>query len=262
MENNTLVHHGTKGMRWGIRRFQNKDGSLTPLGEKRRSLGETLHDYKVASKRKKSLAKARAAREEKKKQELKDQKIAAKREKLIKKGKIKTKDMTDDEIKKRTERLEAEKRLKQLENETEVKGFMRRFGSTLAKKVLAPAAIASGEKFLRNSLDKIGEDILADYDKKMAKTDPKKRKEAELQNLKDVYTKLDYQKKIADLKKPPKSIAEEIKELENSIALLNLRDENFQALKRQAQEAEYINKINKAKNGGNGSNESNDDNDN
>ena len=30
-----LVHHGTKGMKWGVRRYQNKDGSLTPAGKKR-----------------------------------------------------------------------------------------------------------------------------------------------------------------------------------------------------------------------------------
>lgn len=31
----TLAHHGVKGMKWGVRRFQNEDGSLTPEGEKR-----------------------------------------------------------------------------------------------------------------------------------------------------------------------------------------------------------------------------------
>lgn len=30
-----LQHHGVKGMKWGIRRYQNEDGSLTPEGEKR-----------------------------------------------------------------------------------------------------------------------------------------------------------------------------------------------------------------------------------
>lgn len=30
-----LVHHGIKGMKWGVRRYQNSDGSLTLEGEKR-----------------------------------------------------------------------------------------------------------------------------------------------------------------------------------------------------------------------------------
>lgn len=30
-----LEHAGTKGMKWGVRRFQNPDGSLTPEGKKR-----------------------------------------------------------------------------------------------------------------------------------------------------------------------------------------------------------------------------------
>ena len=30
-----LKHHGIKGQRWGIRRYQNEDGSLTPRGRKR-----------------------------------------------------------------------------------------------------------------------------------------------------------------------------------------------------------------------------------
>lgn len=32
---NVLQHHGVKGQRWGFRRYQNKDGSLTPAGQKR-----------------------------------------------------------------------------------------------------------------------------------------------------------------------------------------------------------------------------------
>ena len=32
---NELQHHGIKGQKWGIRRFQNKDGSLTPAGKRR-----------------------------------------------------------------------------------------------------------------------------------------------------------------------------------------------------------------------------------
>ena len=31
-----LQHHGVKGMKWGVRRYQNKDGTLTSAGKKRR----------------------------------------------------------------------------------------------------------------------------------------------------------------------------------------------------------------------------------
>ena len=36
-----LYHHGIKGMKWGVRRYQNLDGSLTTAGKKRYSDGES-----------------------------------------------------------------------------------------------------------------------------------------------------------------------------------------------------------------------------
>lgn len=35
-----LAHHGVKGQKWGVRRYQNKDGSLTNAGKKRRYLDD------------------------------------------------------------------------------------------------------------------------------------------------------------------------------------------------------------------------------
>lgn len=35
MYDSYLQHHGIKGMKWGIRRFQNEDGSLTSAGKQR-----------------------------------------------------------------------------------------------------------------------------------------------------------------------------------------------------------------------------------
>lgn len=40
MADYVLVHHGIKGMKWGVRRFQKKDGSLTSAGKKRYNVDE------------------------------------------------------------------------------------------------------------------------------------------------------------------------------------------------------------------------------
>lgn len=35
MQEEIIYHHGVKGQKWGVRRYQNEDGSLTPAGKKR-----------------------------------------------------------------------------------------------------------------------------------------------------------------------------------------------------------------------------------
>ena len=48
-EYSELYHHGIKGMHWGIRRYQNEDGSLTEAGKKRYGYNDLLKNDKDAT---------------------------------------------------------------------------------------------------------------------------------------------------------------------------------------------------------------------
>ena len=100
-----LRHHGIKGQKWGVRRFQNKDGSLTSEGRKRYNDGESssVEDYQRAIKKTKaageSVENIRKFNNDVKR--IKDPAM----EKRIRKS---TETMTDKELQQRVNRLNME----------------------------------------------------------------------------------------------------------------------------------------------------------
>lgn len=66
-----LAHHGIKGMKWGVRRYQKKDGSLTPAGKKKYKANKTDEIFygkkgaqRIADRRNKGDSRSTALRKE------------------------------------------------------------------------------------------------------------------------------------------------------------------------------------------------------
>jgi hypothetical protein len=161
MDSNELRHWGIPGMKWGVRRFQRKDGSLTPAGQKRR-------------------AKLEAELEQLKD---KNDSNATPRKKTV--G-----EMTDDELRDKTNRMQLEanyynsqKNLAAANPKQVSKG--EKFMNGLINDVVAPAAKNAGRSWLEKFMkDKLG----------LNEKDP-------LERLEKQAKKLELEKKIKDIKK-------------------------------------------------------------
>lgn len=126
MDNFELQHHGIKGMKWGQRRFQNKDGSLTAAGKKRYKAEMDKLKAEEKAIKTREATKAKIAKLDAKRKELDERKRALDDKSApAPAGKAKRKSiksMTEAEIREKMSRLQLEKDLKDLESKTRSRG--------------------------------------------------------------------------------------------------------------------------------------------
>ena len=122
-----LYHHGVKGQRWGFRRYQNKDGSLTPAG--RRRANKLKSQYEKITGRpltQKSIKPVKSTNQDQNKKKT-------------------VKEMSDDELRERTNRMRLEneyataaKAMKDLEKEDVTRG--KKIVDKVLSDIVAPVA--------------------------------------------------------------------------------------------------------------------------
>lgn len=200
MDNVELYHHGTKGMKWGRRLYQNKDGSLTPLGRIRYRDPKARAELKRQATNEAKKQTAKTAAEEK-------AELEAKRAKLLKSNDAaelyKNRDLlSTEEINERINRINTEKRLSDLVPETKSKGeaFMDGLKKTsktvndlyqltetpVGKALKKKLGLEKSEESKEFSLDKIYKNLDKLSDKQIKDASERIKNE---NNIKDEYLK-------------------------------------------------------------------------
>lgn len=150
---NELMHWGIKGMKWGVRRYQNKDGSLTPAGKKRydKEMAKLKEEEKIAKNKLRTQAKLNKLDEKRKEIEaLKSGKPIAKSTKQPSKHSVK--DMSDEELRQTVNRLLMEQQYAKLNPQQVSAG--QKFVKKVMNDVVAPAATEVGKNVLKDAMTK------------------------------------------------------------------------------------------------------------
>ena len=144
--NNELYHYGIPGQKWYVRRYQNKDGSLTPAGRKRQAKLKSELDMLDGKKPSQESPKSRLAAYREKKQ------AEEERAKKLENGEIPVEKMTDQEIQARIDRVKLENSLKEAMNTTvtEVTTEKKSRGKDFS------------EKFKDDVVDKLAKNVASD----------------------------------------------------------------------------------------------------
>lgn len=128
MNNNELMHHGIHGMRWGVRRYQNKDGSLTAAGRKRINQLDSEYQRLTGKKLSKSSADVKKTESKPKSKSISE--------------------MTNEEIQEKINRITLEQNLKSLTPKEISAG--ERFTKKVMNDVITPAATDIGKQLAKS----------------------------------------------------------------------------------------------------------------
>lgn len=205
-------HSGIRGMKWGIRRFQNPDGSLTEAGRKRYGVG----DAKV-SVNGKPVSSSSAARSSS------GQTGSTRRTKVS--------DLSDKELSERISRLQKEQQLKQLmagEESTFKKAF-----SQAKDTAITSLTVGAGLVLLRSVINKttdsnLGSVILSAAGKNFAEVASNKAKKPSRDDDEDDSKSKTAraEAKTAQMKQRTAQMQERTKQMEERIKRDKARDEN------------------------------------